>query len=304
MEFLWSRSSSLYTRSTPRASQPRVEEDPKMKARVLGTVTASFVAVVLFSTSSSANHSWGGYHWARPDGSFTLKTGDNVDTKWDAYLNSAITDWNDGGTDVQLTKVTGGTRPKNCRPTAGQIEVCNERYGNTGWLGIAQIWISGGTHISQAITKLNDYYFDTPTYNTVAWRSLVSCQEIAHDFGLAHQDENFDNKNLGSCMDYTSDPDGTIKGQLSNEKPNAHDFEEIGIIYNHSDTTTTVGARLPSGIPQAMQDLEADGPGQWGRLVRSSANGRVQTYELDFGNGRKIVTEVFWADPARDGRGR
>src|SRR5688572_31754287 len=52
-----------------------------------------------------------------------------------------------------------------CRPTAGRIEVCNAAYGNNGWLGIAQIWISGA-HITQGTTKLNDTYFNTDTYNT------------------------------------------------------------------------------------------------------------------------------------------
>ena len=53
-----------------------------------------------------------------------------------------------------------------------------------------------------------------------------------------------------------------------------------------------------------MTDLESDGPGQWGRLIKSTMNGRGQTYELNFGNGNKILTHVFWADPAADGRGR
>jgi hypothetical protein len=49
-----------------------------------------------------------------------------------------------------------------------------------------------------------------------------------------------------------------------------------------------------------MSDLSVDGPGQWGRLVSSTRNGRGQTYELDFGRGHKIITHVFWADPERD----
>jgi hypothetical protein len=32
------------------------------------------------------------------------------------------------------------------------------------------------------------------------------CQEVGHTFGLDHQDENFNNTNLGTCMDYTNDP--------------------------------------------------------------------------------------------------
>ena len=255
-------------------------------------ITLATVAIALVAGSTSANHSWNGYHWARTTPEFTLLTGDNVDSKWDAHLDEAIADWNQS-TVITLKEVAGGTRPRTCKPTAGRIEVCNAGYGFTGWLGIAQIWVNG-KHITQAITKLNDSYFNTATYNKPAWRQLVTCQEIAHDFGLDHQDENFDNKNLGSCMDYTSNP-------LGNEHPNSHDFSMLLSIYQHLDNSTTVGtASTPAGAPAAMNQIDFDGPGQWGRLVRSSRNGRVQIYELDFGKGHKVITHVFWADPEAD----
>jgi hypothetical protein len=269
-----------------------------MRNRSVRLGIGAFVAM-LAGVTLSANHSWNGYHWARTNNPFTLKTGDNVGSQWDAYLDGAIDDWNQAA-ELNLVKVAGGTNPKNCRPTAGQIEVCNSKYGNTGWLGIAQIWVTGGVHITQGVTKLNDTYFNTATYNKPAWRRLVACQEIAHDFGLDHQDETFDNTNLGSCMDYTNDPDGSIRNQQSNEHPNAHDYQEISVIYQHLDNFTTLGALLPQHAPAAMSDLSIDGPGQWGRLVSSTRNGRGQTYELDFGRGNKIVTHVFWADPERD----
>ena len=253
---------------------------------------AAVVMAIAFAVTSSADHSWANYHWARTSNPFTLKVGDNVSSAWDAYLDEAIADWNQSAVLI-LAKVAGGTRPKNCRPTAGRIEACNARYGNTGWLGIAQIWISG-SHITQAITKLNDTYYDTPNYNTPAWRRLVMCQEIAHDFGLDHQDENFSNPNLGSCMDYTNNPEG-------NEHPNQHDYEQLEIIYGHLDSTTTIGqSSLPSAMPPAMGNIEFENPGQWGRLVRSNGNGRVQVFEQDFGKGHKVITHVFWADPERD----
>lgn len=266
------------------------------------TLLALFLTLFVFAalaTVTSADHSWGGYHFARTSNPFTIKTGDNVSAAWDLYLDEAISDWNQSSV-LDLLEVAGGTNPKNCRPTAGRIEVCNSKYGNNGWLGIAQIWITGGEHITQAITKVNDTYFNTPTYNTPAWRRLVMCQELAHDFGLDHQDENFNNPNLGSCMDYTNDPDGGSGGASSNdpsnEHPNAHDFAQLEDIYQHTDSTTTIGQSVDSGkAPPAMNDLELDGPGQWGRLIRSSRNGRVQVYELDFGRGHKILTHVFWA---------
>lgn len=256
------------------------------------------IAVTLAAGSTAlvfADHSWGNYHWARTSNPFTLKVGDNVSSAWDDYLDVAVSDWSASSV-LDLTKVTGGTRPRNCRATAGRIEACSDRYGNTGWLGIAQIWISG-VHITQAITKVNDTYFNTTTYNTPAWRRLVMCQEIAHDFGLAHQDEDFSNPNLGSCMDYTNSPEG-------NEHPNAHDYEQLETIYyEHLDTTTTVSSnKLPSGMPPAMGQIDFDTRAQWGRLISSTANGRGQTYELDFGRGHKVITHVIWADPDADAR--
>ena len=211
---------------------------------------------------AGANHSWGGYHWARTSNPFTLKVGDNVTSAWDAYLDGAIADWSASSV-LDLTKVTGGTRAKNCRPTAGRIEVCNANYGNNGWLGLAQIWLSGG-HITQGTSKMNDTYFNQATYNTPAYRRLVMCQEIAHDFGLDHQDENQTNPNLGTCMDYTNNP----AGPPSNEHPNAHDFEELAIIYAHLDSSTTIaqssgGNGTPSRSRFDAVDAHGNGTVTW-----------------------------------------
>src|SRR5262245_33248070 len=95
-----------------------------------------------FASVSYADHSWGGFHWARTSNPFTLKVGDNVSSAWDPFLDGAISDWNTSIV-LELTKVAGNTRPRQCKPTPGQLEVCNERYGNTGWLGVAQIWLNG-----------------------------------------------------------------------------------------------------------------------------------------------------------------
>jgi hypothetical protein len=51
-----------------------------------------------------------------------------------------------------------------------------------------------------------------------------------------------------------------------------------------------------------MDELEGDGPGQWGRLVRSTNGGRTQVYVADFGNGRRIITFVIWANGPRGNR--
>ena len=253
------------------------------------------LAATALSTVADANHAWGTFHWGTTALPFTLKAGDNVSATWDAYLDEAISDWSQSSV-LGLTKVAGSTRPKICRPTSGRLEVCNAAYGGTGWLGVAQIW-ANGSHITQATAKMNDTYFNTATYNTPEWRRMVMCQEVAHDFGLGHQDEVFNNPNLGSCMDYTSNPDGPP----SNQHPNIHDFEQIFLIYNHLDATSTMSGSSPNGSP-AIGEIDLDSPGQWGRLVRSNQTGRVQVYERDFGRGHKVITHVFWADPVADAR--
>lgn len=249
------------------------------------------LALVAFPGSASANHSWGKYHWARTSNPFTLKVGDNVNSAWDSYLNEAISDWNPS-TVLDLTKVTGSTSGSTCAPTSGRIEVCNAAYGTTGWLGIAQIWTARGSHIVQATTKVNDTYFNQAQYNTPAWRRLVMCQEIAHDFGLDHQDENFNNPNLGTCMDYTSDPDGPP----TNEHPNQHDFNQLVSIYSHTDRFNTVGAAAPADAPPGFVNADMHARENWGEKVRESADGHSALFVRDFGQGNKVFTFVFWAE--------
>lgn len=250
--------------------------------RSLG-LAAVAAAVIAFQSSPSASHSWGGYHWARTANPFTVELGDNVSSPWDSNLRTASSDWSQSSVLNTVVVDPGGAKPRNCRPTSGRVEVCNATYGNTGWLGIAQIWITGGTHITQGTTKVNDTYFNTSQYNTPAWRQLVMCQEIGHTFGLAHQDENFSNPNLGTCMDYTNNP-GT------NQHPNAHDYAELESIYADLDSFNTSGAATSSAAPAVL-----DNPSEWGQLMKVSRGGKVQVFERDFGNGKRIVTFVIWA---------
>lgn len=260
---------------------------PMSRARFL---IGTMLVTIAFAAVPGADHSWGSYHWARTSNPFTLQLGDNVSSTWDAHLGTASSDWS-LSTVLNTTVVAGGTDPKKCRPTSGRVEVCAERYGRTRWLGVAQIWVSG-SHITQAVSKMNNTYFNSAPYNTAAWRQYVMCQEVGHTFGLDHQDEIFDNANLGSCMDYTNDPDGPP----SNEHPNGHDYDQLEAIYAHVDSATTVSnAAATRGMPPAMSQMDLEGPGQWGRLIRVSRDGRLALYELDFGRGFRVFTFVIWA---------
>lgn len=226
----------------------------KLKRALAATIALGFaISAVSIAAPAGASHSWGTYHWARQSNPFTLKLGDNVTSAWDAYLAEASTDWTQSA--VLNTTVVAGTvgNVKRCSPTTGRVEVCNASYGNNGWLGIAGISLSGG-HIVSGYVKLNDTYFNSSTYNRPEWRRLVTCQEVGHTFGLNHQDENQTNPNLGTCMDYTSQP----LGPPSNEHPNAHDYDQLAGIYGHLDSTTTVGAAAPTRPGKSSRSTVVD----------------------------------------------
>jgi hypothetical protein len=261
----------------------------------------ALVSMLLVSGSAYASHRWSSYHWSRSSGEITPPVDENLTAAWEPYLQVAINGngsgrgWNYSEY-IQSPLGTGSANPKTCKPVAGRIQVCNSRYGRNGWLGIAQIWLSGG-HITQGVTKVNDTYFDTGTYNTPAWRRMVMCQEVGHDYGLGHVNENFSPPNAGSCMDYTNDPDGGGTYGLSNEYPNDHDFAELAAIYGgHSETNfaqRVVGQASSPGAPSEVAG--GNSPADWGRAVHFDGEGRPDVFEMNVAPGRKKITHVLWA---------
>jgi hypothetical protein len=259
-----------------------------------------------FSVVSADQHSWGGYHWFRSSNPVALNLGNNIAAHWEGHLTSAVQDWIAyGGGVLDLTVVPGGTSPRACKGTSDRIEVCSENYGFNGWLGIAQIWISG-KHITKAVAKLNDSYMGPggfAPYNSWPWRMYVMCQEVGHDFGLDHQNEDFNNRNTGSCMDYTNEPSGGGSWGPSNLTPNSSDTTVLQTMHAHADIESASSPRPGRGNgrsgedlpPPAMGQIDFATPAQWGQLVRSSANRRGQVYELDFGGGHRVITHVLWA---------
>ena len=260
----------------------------------LSALSLGLMAAVLPGLAS-ATHSWGGYHWARTTPQFTLKLGNNLTSAdWISHLSQSSSDWNAGNSAV-LTAVVPGSSNKRCGMVAGTTQVCNSTYGNNGWLGLASINLTGGTHITQGSAKMNDTYFNTAQYNNPNEREHVMCQEIAHTFGLDHQST--DGSSQNSCMDYFSNTGANATSTLST-KPNAHDFAELNIIYGHLDSTTTVAARAPMGAPSSAL---SDDPNSWGVLVRQSANGRSSNYQRFERDGSQTVTHVFWTNETAAG---
>jgi hypothetical protein len=253
--------------------------------RALGFVAALLLTLVVGASPAAANHSWNGYHWARTANPFTVKLGDNVSGLWDNMLVIASSDWAQSNA-LDTTIVAGGAKPRSCRPTSGRVEVCSASYGNTGWLGLAQIWITGGEHIVQGVVKNNDYYFSSSTYqyNNTAEMQHVICQEIGHTFGLDHQST--DGSSLNTCMDYYHN---TSASDTQSTHPNAHDYQELATIYQHLDTFSTVGAAASRANPVGAPGADDDG------TPIGASPERGSWYLQNLGNGRFLFTHVYWA---------
>jgi len=248
-----------------------------MLRRAIIALSGLACAVALIAAvPASAKHKWGPYHWARTANPFTINVVDSVSSGWDANLDKAIADWS--LSDVLDLHEEPGTVDASCAPIAGKVRVCNGNYNDNGWLGVAQIWTTTRNHISQGTSRMNDYYFNSPPYNTSSWRQLVMCQEPGHNLGLNHQDENFNNANLGTCMDYTANPDGPP----SNVQPNQHDYDQLAKIYSHLDSFNT---------PKAAQ------PGATGQMRRAGDSDSLWVQDLP--NGGQLFTWVLWKDPTK-----
>lgn len=242
-------------------------------------VPVALVAVAVLALPAEATHSWGGYHWGR-SGSFTLQLGNNVSRFWQPYLSTTSTDWSKSSV-LDTVVVAGQSNKSRCFPTAGRVEVCNSTYGQNQWLGIAQIWVSG-SHITQGVVKMNDTYFNMSWYNTSAWRNHVMCQEVGHTFGLDHQDES--GADLGTCMDYANNP-------ANSQHPNQHDYDQLELLYGHSDSTTTVGISSSAAARATAEQLR-----EWGRAIRyEGRSGRPTLFERRNGN-QAVYTFVIWAE--------
>lgn len=227
----------------------------------------------LAAAPALAENSWGGYHWARTANPFPLQLGDNMSSAWDVHLGASMADWNSGPSTVLALNTVSGSGGKNCKASAGRVEVCNGRYGFNGWLGLAQIWISG-THIVQGVAKMNDSYLASGSYDETARRHVL-CQEVGHTFGLDHQDES--GADLNTCMDYSD--------SLGNPSPGDHDFDVLRTVYSHTDASNSYTTDSPVA--------GGKGGGKPNRLGRVRDNLWVE----DLGDGNRRYVFVLWTQP-------
>lgn len=270
-----------------------------MLTKKLLSAASGVLALTLLTIPTNADNSWGPYHWARTTTSFDLVVINSTTSDWDDYVTVAIGDWS-GSSKLNMMEDSSGSTSsrvrRQCKAPGGQVRICNLTYGPTGWLGIAGISVDSNNHITKGYTKLNDTYFNTAYYNKDSWKQSVTCQELGHDVGLGHQDEDFNNQSLFTCMDYQDPP---------YQYPNAHDFSELELIYLHTDSYNSYsggdddgggggGCNAPpgkgcnkSGVGDNNRDIG------WGMSL--GRRGQVETFIRVDPDGTRHITHVTWA---------
>ncbi|KAL3777167.1 hypothetical protein ACHAWO_003224 [Cyclotella atomus] len=155
---------------------------------------------------------------------------DNLEDKWKPFLQTAVSDWDDGQPDALTINVREmSSYDSECSPVRNVLKVCNGDYGNTDWVGVNIAIVVQG-FISSSVAKMNDYHLDSMTDGSKQW---TMCHELGHGFGLGHWDERFYNRDLGNCMDYTS-----RTRKESNQKPDTSNFEFLQLMYGNVDGTS------------------------------------------------------------------
>jgi hypothetical protein len=212
-----------------------------MLKRTLVVVALVAATLVTSQLTASAGHSWSGYHWDDHDAPVGLPVVNDL-TNYETEFGQAITDWNSKGP-LAFNVVDGTDRPAVCDNVGtdaagadilGTIHVCNDDYGQNGWLGLARIWLSADGHIEAGVTLMNDTYLQSGSYNDrVAWRHVM-CQEIGHDVGLGH----VGGPKNRSCM---NDRWGLFDDRY--DSPNGHDYDQLNAIYGGA--TSGGGGRDP-----------------------------------------------------------
>jgi hypothetical protein len=169
---------------------------------------------------------WG--HAGRRCQGLELSVIDNLDEKWVPYFQQAIKDWERGDPDVLSLSVSkASVHDPDCEFVTGSMVVCNGDYGNTDWIGLNQVMIRDDRIIA-SVALMNDYHLDRMS---VEAKQSTMCHELGHGFGLGHWDENFWNRDMGNCMDYTNTHE-------NNQLPDRSNFLFLERMYGSLDGTS------------------------------------------------------------------
>jgi hypothetical protein len=169
------------------------------------------------------------YAWPSNGNGVTIDILNACSDDWQVFVNQALANWDNG---APIDSLAFNTRrisyESACSEVRGALKICNGNYGDTRWRGLNEVMLSPRQNtIISSTARLNEFYL---ARESDAQKLYTACHELGHGFGLPHWDENFYNKDLGNCMDYTQNPE-------ENSKPNESNFLYLAQLYGGRNVT-------------------------------------------------------------------
>ena len=113
------------------------------------------------------------------NGKLQLEIWNALDDDWQRIFNVVAQEWNSGSPDTLDLITKRVDVDPNCEPQIGVMKVCNNNYGDTGWLGLNEITIDQTTNsIISSVAKMNEYYLQNAEYDVrqyTMWYVLCVC---------------------------------------------------------------------------------------------------------------------------------
>jgi hypothetical protein len=218
-----------------------------------------------------------------------------LDDSWQVVFALAVADWEFGSPDSLTLRSKQVAYDFECVMEAGKVKVCNGDYGEVNWRGINTALTDGNNYITASAARMNEFYLQ---HDPEGARQYTMCHEIGHAFGLPHSDEDFDNEDLGNCMDYTDNFD-------FNKHPDDTNYEYLADLYGRTGgrrlrrDPSAVVKEIPETIQRkisqvvsklAMRMDEAVQEDGWRLLHRSE---RGVEHELDLGDGYQVRVHML-----------
>ena len=238
--------------------------------------------------SNNSTHNW---DTGLSNSGLSLTILNALDQRWYPYFIKAVTQWDNGNPDCLTLSTKNVSVDHSCSRVDGVLKVCNNNFGQTGWLGINEIVTTTATNlVVSSVAKMNEYYLQNAD---LYQKQYTMCHEMGHGFGLPHTDENFYNKDLGNCLDYTIHP-------WVNMQPAKMNFNRLKTMYGVVPGTSGSSSSSSSRNSSGGRDLEKEFvsnvqiPARLTAAEEMEYEMAINELEFDVVPHRRLETESGW----------